>query len=597
MNTKFKAVPENHDFKIHFKLTENQLADWLLALSHLGSKNACLQILYLLQFLNKTKLSTKNRSSFLKISNDYLEQYIKLLKSTCQDVSFPLSEQDQECIEIITWSYLTLAESFFLAADNSTNRDAEVFALYMALQAIAKAQLHIAAVYAEPGNGFWSLAYKIFSQAEKSRLLDLEINETTLKDITINQMVAEILVFYLCDTSQFRPKEMQTIFNFLSKVCNNLAIYPLKSINFQTEILKINYFQALKTMTGTFDYLLEKVSTHLIGREDLFVLCLDKDTPPVNSKNNLTHITPATRFFCPQQVADNIYKRIEIGDVGGGVLKSINTELFTRVAKALEPGQKRKYDRTKENKSVLGVIGFEAVISFLYKIGKKNSLQAVKPVEASKNKFSTYEELKAYTDSLKTKPIAITDEHSDFELSYRFRAPDSTPGNIWHNRNHTVKTPTEKVLLKKMTVLDSSSKGYSVSWDKYGESTAKVGDIFGMISEDKKRLEVALIRRVSINANQDIICGCEILGFKSEIVYITHTYCEIGAEEGGDWAIFIRGSEQLEHSDSIIYNSSHFNAGDMVYLHRNHKITQGLLMTQLHAGGTISHIELKYPNK
>jgi hypothetical protein len=597
MNTKFKAIPQNKDFKIHFKLAQEPLADWLLSLSHhYGSKDACEQILYLLQLLNKTELYAKERMVFLKSVNDYLEQYIALLKSTCADPSFPLSIQDKESMEIITWNYLTLGESFFILAETVSTRDDEVFALYMALLAMGKAQLCMAAIYTEPNEGFWSLVYKVFARAEKSRLVELEINETNLKGITVNTIFTQILIFHLCDTRQFRPREMQTIFGFLAKVCGNLSVYKLNDIKFQTDILKLNYFQAVNRITYKFERLLEQLAPQLIERkESLFILALNQDKPPSNSKGDLTNMSAETRYFCPQLVADNIYKIIETGNLWSGILKSMNSQLFTRVAKALEPGHKRKYDRSKENTSLLGMIGFESVISFLYTTNKKEIPRTVQNAKDTKSSFSNYEELKKYTDSLKTNSLGVVDEYSDFELSYRFRAPESKPGNIWHS-GHVVKPPAKKVSLKRMIRLDSSTKGYSFSWDEYGDSIAKIGDIFGIISADKKRLEIALIRRIAMNAGSEFIFGCEILGLKSEIVYITTTdneHHDVGGENG-EWAIFVPCADKLEQFDSVIYNSSHFKVGDTVFLHRNDKVTPCILAKELHSQATISHIELTY---
>jgi hypothetical protein len=271
-NAPFKAIPKNEEFKISFKLESNLLVDWLLALSKQGSKNACLQILYLLQTLKKTKLSTKKRLSFLNTISDYLQQYINLLEDSCWDASFPLSEAELDYAQIISWNYLVLAENFFIAAENTLVRDDNVFSLYKALCCIGQTQLHIAATYGNPCEGFWSLLYQIFARAEKQNLLKLEINETNLKGVTVNTTFAQILIFQLCDTRQFHPREMQCIFNFLAKVCEGLVFYKVTDLQFQTEILKISYLTAINTITYSFKSLVDHLTNKLIGRQDLMLL-------------------------------------------------------------------------------------------------------------------------------------------------------------------------------------------------------------------------------------------------------------------------------------------------------------------------------------
>jgi cyclic-di-GMP-binding protein len=285
MNTKFKPVPVNPEFRIHFKLTQENLSNWLLSIAHPSSQEACEKIIYLLQLLNKTQLSAKERIQFLTLINDYLEQYIALVSTTCKDLSFPLSPREQEAIEMITWSYLVLAESFYFSTESATlSRDEEVFLLYMGLQAIGKAQLHIASVYATPCTNFWKLVYKIFAKAETSRLLYLEINETNLKHVTVNTLFGQIVMFQLCDSRQFRPIEMQKIFTFLAGVCKDLYFYKLKDVKFQTELLEVGYFQAVNKITYKFESLLEDLTPHLTKRSDLFILDLDKDEPPLISQ-------------------------------------------------------------------------------------------------------------------------------------------------------------------------------------------------------------------------------------------------------------------------------------------------------------------------
>jgi hypothetical protein len=593
-NTTFKPIPKNDEFKIPLKLTQNLLVDWLLTLSNYGSKEACLQILYLLQILNKSKLPVKTRISFLKTINDYLEQYVGLLENSCWDASFPLSEPEQDYAQIITWNYLVLGEGFYIAAEQSSNRDDGVFVLYMALHAMGKAQLHIAATYNNPADGFWILVYKIFARAEEQRLLDLEINETDLKDITVNTVFAQLVIFHICDMRQFQPKEMQSIFNFLLKACDKLSFYKLTDIRFQTDMLEVPYFSAINTITYRFKQLSDQLAIKIMGRQDLFILDLKKDSPPIINDSKINHVTIATRYFCPGQVANHIHQLIETGGLWNGILKALNNELFRRVAKVLEPGQKRKYQREKENKSLLGVMGFESIISFLYKTTKKDSFEKAKPVAESMPAFSTYEDLKNYADNLKKSAVLLADEYADFELSYKFRYPENKPNNIWQSNKHLSKSPNKKVFLRKISISDSSTKGYSVAWDEHSESVTRVGNIFGIISEDKKRLEIALIRRIAINQGNDFIFGSEVLGFKSELVYINQADSETSDEDTGEWAIFVPSDEKLEQFDSLIYNSSHFKVGDVIFLHRNDRVILCSLMKELHSEATISHVELKY---
>ena len=93
----------------------------------------------------------------------------------------------------------------------------------------------------------------------------------------------------------------------------------------------------------------------------------------------------------------------------------------------------------------------------------------------------------------------------DFELQSNLDQP------VWNSKTETDITQSP-VTLKRLAIFDSSARGYSVHWADNQNSKAKVGDIFGIISEDKKRLEIAIIRRIIMQGQQDYKFGTEVLG-------------------------------------------------------------------------------------
>jgi hypothetical protein len=542
--SKFQAIPRIKDYKIPFKLEESALLDWLIEIGHLDSLEACSQTLALLQALNKESLSFKHRIVFLVMISDYLKQYIGRLSNSCWDAGFPLSDDETVYAQVITWNYLTLGKSFFLAADSANKKNDAVFSIAMALYALGQAQLHIAATYAIPNDGFWSLLYKIFLWAEKKGLQHLPIESTDLQGQTINSLFAASLAFQVCDTNQYQPRDMRTIFKVLSKTCIKVAIdvYPHQS-------------------------------------DDLFMLDLKSDDPPFNVKEQIEIGSELVRYFSPVTVANIINHDYIEGGVWSGALKSINTTLFTRVIKTLGLMQKRQYTRKRENHNQLGVIGFQDIVGFLYKINK--------------TPFIDLPEISDTASAAKAQNHTANGEagiQSEAEYQVNQNAAEMNH-QIWQPNKNITEIPIKKVLLKEIVVCDSSANGYSVSWSQ-GYTKTRIGDLFGIISEDKKRLEIAIIRRIALNNSNnfhsDFRFGAELLGFESEIVYLSNLNKNIA----GTWAVFIPEVELLERPAAVIFDIGHFKVGDNVYIHRCGEKFLCLLLKELHSTVAISHIEV-----
>lgn len=579
----FKDIPKANNFEIPFKLKEELLLEWLLELSKRPSREACELLLLFLQVFNTTQINSKIRTRCLKSSYEYLKEYVHHLEGSCWDASLPLSAKEQDYAEVVAWNYLVLGEGFFIAAQEEQVRADEIYALYMSCYCLRQAQLHIAAVYNSPNAFFWQLTYNVFAWVEKYKLSDVKISGANLKDITLNDLLAEIFIFQISDTTQFRPRDIQTVFDFLPKVCDKVVVYKLSDTQFQMRFLNISYLHAFVNRMSRATQKLAGLIEKRVGasQNDLFVFDLNQAVPPTIINQTYLYTIPSLRYFTAASVIENLEEVLRKGEVWRGILKSINHELFTRVIKTLEPGTKRRGIRTKTEQAMLGVIGFECIVGFLYKISSKNKLAQIQaPVEDP----TSYEELKKYARQAKYQMGSI--DGGFFELD--FEQP-STVDRPWNHKNEADVTQSP-VVLKKLTIFDSSEHGYSLHWADNQNSKAKVGDIFGIISDDKKRLEIAIIRRIIMIDQQDYKFGTEVLGFESELVMITLAENQSTRK----WGVFIPGDATLNQADSLIYTIGDFQPGDFVCIYTSNKTIKAALKKGLNATSAIVHIELDY---
>lgn len=541
-NSIFKATPNTDDVGILFDLEGQSLLEWLIDLSDVDPKQACLSILQTQQALNKKQIKPKKRIPLLNLINEYLKQYISQLKCSCWDAKFPFADAEKEYAEIIAWNYLALGEGYLLATESTLLKSSPMtFSLAMALESMRQAQLHIAVIYCCPNVGFWQCCFRIYAFAEKKKLLELKLED--FNNITLSNLFVQILAFQLCDTNQYSARDMRTIFNFLEKVSDNVNVHK-----------------------------------NPVHDTDHFIFDIDGDNPPINIKMLQKFVSDSVRYFSPTSIAENIEQIILKGELWTGTLKSINEALFHRVAKTLGLAQKRLHSRKKEDHVQLGIVGFENILSFLYKATKKID---IKPIESAALE-SKRQEISTYGGRLEVMP--------EKTLAQK-RQSKKKVSKIWTSPQNTFSPVDQKVVLKKINIFDSSASGYSVCWDDEDNSKVKVGDIFGILSEDKKRLEIAIIRRVAIMENDKFRFGAEVVGFKSEIVYITDKNPK---NESAMWGILIP-SLTPEYSNSLIYSTSYFSTGDHVNIQRNHQGTSyATLKKELYSTTTIVHTELTH---
>ncbi len=545
--TQFNSIPDTSSFKIPFKLKDKFLLEWLQKISFGKPEAASRNMLRLLRALNGCFLSSTKRADFLEHIKEYLNAAIRQLPNSCWDASFPLSEGEQRYAEIIAWNQMAMAEGFFIAASDTSKKADKARLLAMALQAMRQAQLHIAATYSTPCPGFWKLIHQAFAEAEKKKIQHLEIKNTPLP--TINTLFSRLLIFHVCDSYQYRTRDMLTLFKFLDNCCTNLVI---------------------EHNVDSFD--------------NLFMLDLETDDPAINIKRLSELATTSVRYFLPIIVAEEIEYIIKHENPWTGSLKSINNSLFERVIKTLKLDQKRRHKRKDANMDVLGVIGLEEILGFLHRVAEKKIVIETETETEEETPSPEESSLEMLDEANKTHQF-IKGEPENFNLRHK---PSSKKKDAWREQKTRFDPAAQKVLMKKITVVDKSATGYSVNWSK-ANVRAKIGDIFGIISEDKQRLEIAIIRRLAMNSNNYYRFGAEILGLQSEIVYLRRS---TAATVDGVWGILLSSSKEHQRPPSVIYPNSGFAINEDYYLHRSEQISLCSFVREISSTSSFTHMEI-----
>lgn len=560
---KFLPVPNKSLADDQIDWDVQQLAEWLQHLSGSALDQTCEKICTVLQHLNQATLSHQLMVQLLEEIATYTRLYETRIDSLYLEGPATLPEYQQHCVEWLVWSFVRLAEGFYRAVESAETNEAKAVCLYRGIWALSRAYLHMSGAYCEPADGFWAKCYQGYAIAERESLLDIVVSDENKKNTSINQLFKLLLVFDLCDLKQFRPREMRKVFNFLKQFANQLTI------------------------------------SRQVGQESaktVFVFNANEDIAPRNLARHphLQHET-GSRFFMPVRFARTIFRVLQQDQKQAGVLRTINKTVLMRMIKTLGQGQSRQFQRTREKRECLGIIGFANIRDYLYKEPERPAeKKAVAPRTSKPYQYDTSQfEIVSEGDEV----VFQMGEHlrrkfgEDERIKKILAASGGLSGDIdiWRKEDK-IKTLTD-IDIGEFAILNSSATGYGVAVNN-NQAQVKVGDLFALVGQESEAgLELAIIRRIRRLFGDRLYLGVELIGIAREVVLIQVT----GEQEKRTRAIFLPAIKALKQPDSVVFGSSEFNSGEFVKIKRNEETIRCRLNKLINSTSSFSQAELFYP--
>lgn len=547
-NAKFKIAEKVENFKIPFVLSEDALTDWLNGLMVLDDYAESVEKIYcLIETLNKTQIPLQQRIVYLEQMCKCINTIANRIDKKQDEMVFPLSTEESQELDMITWSYIGLAQSLCFVAKTTDDKRVKVYSRYQALFFLAQAYLKMTAVYKSPIKGFWLLCYQIYAVAEQDGILDDSLAEFGLQDATIIMIFKQIIVFSLSNPYQFRPREMRVVFKFLGKY----------------------------------------VSQVNIGRErDQIVFDLSKDYEPKSVvKLSNYQLGAAVRFTETECLAKYIYQSIKQGDSGLGLIKGLDQALLVRLVKSLRGTQIRKFTRIDEVSACKGIVGFDSLSSYLR---ARNGEVKVKDNHEKTSKWALLAKGNEYEEHHTRNLLKDEIENNEtikniFQLSSEMSAETNFWGSTHADRNSLI----ENIETSEVTLINSSIKGYSLCWND-NVNKVKLGDVLGLFVNESERLEITIIRRLQQLNTGSIQLGVEVIGFESDSVY---TY-RPSDEEHGHWGILLPKIKALKEFDSLVYKTGDYTLGEFIVIKQQKQLKRYRLTKLINSTQAISHAEL-----
>ena len=467
MGYQFKTPPTIKEADMPCEHSVNGLKDWLNNLAILDSTRCCREVFCVLQTFSGLEMKVDEQAVILDKINEHLAILVKHLEKDYLESKFPLTTEELANIELIAWAYIELSNNYHQLTIESINqknlfstKKKQAQFLYKALDALCITHLKIASVYIPTYKNFWSSIYQLFYLAEAHSLLKIPIILEEKQQTNIYRLIKKLFLLELCDTNQFRPREIKQLSVFLEDYVDYAHI--------RTEI-----------------------STKKLQRVRVF--SQEQKNSPQKIENVQT--LDKRHYFLFANVVSQLLLLLQ-KKAKFSALEMLNRALYLRVFKTLTFTQKRQNTRITTNQSASGVMGLENIIQFYT---NNNPSHQQETAFESKEIISTIEKQNLPIEFIGEYLSSQTIENSYLDLSIE---------------------DERAVQFESFNVLNSSLGGYHILCNDDCEKV-QIGTVFGLMNETTQSIEVGLIRRISI-INKGLSLGIELLSLESQVVHITN---------------------------------------------------------------------------
>lgn len=505
---------------------------WLDTLSIEDSYALCKEILDVLENFSQLELTPKEKLFTLIEIYDCLKDLCGKLQETYLKSEFPLADEYQKYADIITATYMALANAYYEIIDDSSvtklSKKHIALAICRGFQALSFTLLSALEVYRTVSEKFWPLCYHLYSNAEIFTVVNSKVKMDD-KVFSIELLLKQLLVLHIIDTCQLTPAETREV-----------AAYSIK----------IAHYLDLK-----------KENTEELNKGIGFYF--ERNDPPKYLNPETTVPSKTLRFintgYIIKVIQFLIYENDENEPKHG-----VNADLLKYVIQGIVDRQKNKTAaKIHKQYHCYALIGIYNIIDFLLEKEEKMETERYR-IEKSDFRNKDREE----------------DEIDSLQLMLD-----------WEEHDEESKVVKSDFIVEGLQIIGSSIEGYQLFWGKKSGIQLQIGQVIGIIPDfrsSRNRVEVGLIRRLSIT-DEGVTFNVELLGLESTLIQIEKD----NSFEASEWEIFLFGSPKYDVS--ILYNKEHeYKVGEDISVLLGEKRIPCKLGKLLNSTALVNHITLSY---
>lgn len=308
-----------------------------------------------------------------------------------------------------------------------------------------------------------------------------------------------------------------------------------------------------------------------IDAENLHLICLDLDSPPIYRTRYKGALTDAVRELDNAKLL-SVLKDTREHDKA--LPPQISATLLQQLIQAWDLPSLRNFERLSSHSELDVCVGLSNVCFHLSGLSLEDNNRVMKSESSHFNANATSAEFDPWDDA------ADAGRHTMLEHSAQAFNINSK------HEHHLDNLPTYTV-----TTLDSSPGGYCLNWRDKMPTQARVGEVVGIKERQRSRWNIAVIRWVQ-QSNRGTQMGVQLLAPMAEAVEIAMIH-KMGDDSRYMRGLLLPALKAANQPASLLCASMPFHEHCKVYLKRGDSRNKAQLTRKLFATSSLSQFSFR----
>lgn len=565
-------VPEQKTASLSFcETSPKAFRDWIKQLPMANIGEASRQLYHAIIELNHLFIAPQQRFQFLELIRPKIHFVCTELSRHYLGLAVALPEKQRKIANLSQALQLHCASGYKLCVlellDNGgldKNRKAVATATHRAISELAATIVRAHQLYCPSPAQSWLECHRLFRFAHRNKLANLTVEDDTLihrHSSTVEDSYKRVLLLGCARPNQLRQNELLQTYELFETWTQHTECGPD------------------------------------IGEDSLFVVNMERDTPPVY--RSLLEQKPGADTFgfdtreLSRMLAEALHSstsKARGGDKPASPLQlphRVSETLLTHLSQALGILAKRNFNRIASQGTLEVCVGLSAAHFFI--AGEKHFNEFVRGNDNG-------DEENLFIRASRKKEDAWAGAHDAGPAEDRLLSAD-TPINFRGSHGQAAPTSADKARppSHQALLINTSPGGYCVAWESNVPPSLQAGEILGVREQPSHPWSVAVVRWLRQVRNQGTQIGIELLAPSA-------SPCGVRLiQKVGNSSEYLRGLllpeiSVVNQAATLITPRLPFQSGSRISLLHDGREDSGQLLRKLSATGSISQFELKLQN-
>lgn len=511
-----------------------KIEQWIenLPLANIGE--TARQIYKRLTEANRLTLTDDNR---VKINEHFQEPVQYLTTNLCKyfiDTTFPLSLKSRKianlCNELnceMSIAYKILIKDLLSKKISRSDKKNLLLAIYKTMRYSFNILSHTSIIYDPVPTNIWHETNRLYLFCEQNDQLNTAIDDNILKQkFTIQDIYKQIILMYLCSPNRLKQHEIKNLYNLVPTWIKHISIYkPEKSAPKAT-----------------------------------FIVHLGVDSPPVYTQIFRRELSNLCRFINMNTLIKILHDQLKNPptDENKDIIKNFNKQIVLQLLHQWSNMRKRAAPRNKTDYDVEVAVSLSDI---------HNLLNQNTAVDSFNNPGGKKEPKDDWMNS-SNKSVLLQDNASPFLADGLSLIPKANDMNVAPIDNQAIwsapKQPASAIesITSPCKIIDESAGGYSLLWYTSNPPKVRIGELFGLKSENPSHHGLGILRWMKKNDDRGMLLGIQVVAQNCFAMMSYHT----DKKENQSKGLILSIDQRVNTEKKIITTDSHCKKGSVLTL-------------------------------